>query len=180
MNNEKPYDEKEPIDSYFPNGMKSANEMVRQNKKDYVFKRSCADPRFLVVININGHRICLFYKTVFGALYGYLINYLRYKHKRKTTYLMEQIPKEEPKREEKKMKDAKEVFAELGYDVIEDDEYHITYHNYGRDIDITFWYEDLKLVVKSTNYDETSVAVDMPLLHAINQQCEELEWIEGE
>ena len=84
---------------------------------------------------------------------------------------------EETKTEEKKMKDAKEMFADLGYIVKEDDEYQIRFYNEEKDIQISFWYEDLKVEIVPFKPIETSAKIDMPLLHAINQECKELEWI---
>ena len=81
------------------------------------------------------------------------------------------------KTEEKKVKDAKEMFAELGYRVAEDDEYQIRFYNEEKDIQISFWYEDLKVEIVPFKPIETSAKIDMPLLHAINQECKELEWI---
>ena len=76
--------------------------------KDYVVKHDCNDPRFLVCINLDSFRIFLFYHTVLGAIWGYLVNYLHYKHNRKASFLLEKYAKrtftetlfEKPKGEE--------------------------------------------------------------------------------
>ena len=74
-----------------------------------------------------------------------------------------------------KMKTAKELFADLGYSVTSDDEYRITYRNKTDKHSITFWYEDLVIEHKPLR---AGGKIDIPLLRAINQQCEELEWFD--
>lgn len=84
-----------------------------------------------------------------------------------------------------KKKTAKQIFKDLGYGIAVDDEYQITYINIKENCEITFWYEDLDisfgpiLKVKSNNIKyqkDNDQFISMPLLHAIIQQCKELEW----
>lgn len=72
-----------------------------------------------------------------------------------------------------KKKDAKQMFENLGYSVLIDDEYQICYDNKKENKGVIFYYEDVKFILRNSKRD-----IDMPLLEAIIQQCKELEWIE--
>ena len=71
-----------------------------------------------------------------------------------------------------KKKSAKQMFEDLGYSVLIDDEYQICYDNKKEKKGVIFYYEDVKFILRNSKRD-----IDMPLLKAINQQCKELEWI---
>lgn len=72
-----------------------------------------------------------------------------------------------------KKKTAKQMFEDLGYSVLADNEYAISYENGEKQNVVTFWYEDLIIEYMPS----FAAKIDIPLLQAINQQCKELEWI---
>ena len=75
------------------------------------------------------------------------------------------------------MKTAKEMFEDLGYSVLIDNEYEIYYNNIKDCRGIIFFYEDLSFCLKAPKNNKE---INMPLLKAIIQQCKELEWLDEE
>ncbi len=74
---------------------------------------------------------------------------------------------------------AEQMFKNLGYSILTNDEYEIYYHNDKTGEGVKFLYEDLKFYVLGFYSEELNTfSIDMPLLKAINQQCKELEWID--
>ena len=57
--------------------------------KNCVVGRRCRDPRFLVSINLGSFRIFFFYHNVLGAVWGFLSNYVRYRHNKKAKFLLD-------------------------------------------------------------------------------------------
>ena len=81
------------------------------------------------------------------------------------------------------MKSAEEMFKQLGYHV-SDRPYRNSPMGYFRRLDykhyveILFLLSEKKVVYSSTNGVNDCVAIQMPELEAINQQCRELGWLE--
>lgn len=81
------------------------------------------------------------------------------------------------------MKSASEMFKQLGYHV-SDRPYRNSPMGYFRRLDykhyveILFLLSEKKVVYSSTNGVNDCVAIQMPELEAINQQCRELGWLE--
>lgn len=46
----------------------------------YEIKRNCDNPKFVVIVAVQGQMFCYRYSTLFGALVGYAKQYLK-KHK---------------------------------------------------------------------------------------------------
>ena len=68
------------------------------------------------------------------------------------------------------MNQSKELFEKLGYYVDTDDDYCISYMNKEANVRVIFYYEDRMVYVLKVAH------INMPLLQAINKQCEELNW----
>lgn len=66
------------------------------------------------------------------------------------------------------MKSAKEMFEDLGYDLVETTPYMVYYYN--EENDIYIWFYNNKKTIEIVN----EFTLDM--LKAINQQIEELNW----
>ena len=59
---------------------------------------------------------------------------------------------------------AEQMFKDLGYSILINDEYEICYHNDKTGDGVKFSYEDLKFYLQNSDR-----SIDMPLLNAINQ-----------
>jgi len=66
------------------------------------------------------------------------------------------------------MKSAKEMFEELGYELCKDHTSMYATLVYRKALDSIYFDDDKKVDIKCF--------IDMPLLQAINKQCEELGW----
>lgn len=75
------------------------------------------------------------------------------------------------------MKTAKEMFEELGYEDVGDDEFKTMYSNgdYTNHRTIIFWKRWKQI---SINFDENDATIYFRELQAINKQVEELGWNE--
>lgn len=66
------------------------------------------------------------------------------------------------------MKSAKELFKELGYDLVETTSYMVYYHN--EENDIYIWFYNNRKTIEIVN------EFTLDILKAINKQVEELGW----
>lgn len=73
------------------------------------------------------------------------------------------------------MKTAKELFEELGYKIVRDDDEFIKYESVSNEDLYIVFYKTYKVILGEPTYD---YFCDMDLLKAINKQIEELKWNE--
>ena len=76
------------------------------------------------------------------------------------------------------MKNAREMFEELGYKIIASNDYELTYKHIAHFNEITFCLEGEK--VSCDNGNGKSILVDKYELQAINKQISELGWLDEE
>ena len=79
------------------------------------------------------------------------------------------------------MKTAKEMFEELGYELVFDEEDGKYYKKKNKRIEITKGHSDVYIdVYYYKNEDRFYTFIDGKELQAINKQVEELNWLKGE